>query len=136
MYVRKNNLAFIVADRDIYIDSNGIKYPRNYPKDEISELEKVTETAPPQNKIIEGFFIDEDYIQMWNFRDKNTDELKAELINQAQMLLYKSDMVAIRCVKAGLEFPTIWQNYVATLRVIVNGEDLAIPEMPEYPQGS
>jgi hypothetical protein len=58
----------------------------------------------------------------------------------AQAALDKSDMVAVRCVKAGVEFPSEWQAYVASLRAVMSASDGAengvIPTMPSYPAGT
>jgi len=136
MYVLKTNLNKIIAEKQIYIDSNGIKYPANYPKEQIAELEKVKETEAPTDKIIEGFFIDENFQQVWNVRDKTQAELDTELRMQAVSLLDKSDKVATRCFKAGIPFPDEWKTYVTRLRDVVSGASNIIPDMPEYPEGS
>ncbi len=55
---------------------------------------------------------------------------------RAQYFLDKSDLTAIRCVKAGIPFPSEWQAYVAVLRSIVtNGVD-NLPTQPAYPEGT
>lgn len=57
----------------------------------------------------------------------------------AQSALDKSDMVSIRCLKAGVAFPAAWQTYVASLRAIVNGSDTTstvLPPAPAYPAGT
>lgn len=48
--------------------------------------------------------------------------------------LVESDLVAIRCVKDGIEYPQEWREYDDVLRAIVNGSDDDIPERPEYPE--
>ena len=48
--------------------------------------------------------------------------------------LAESDLVAIRCVKDGIEYPQEWREYDRVLRAIVNGSDDEIPERPEYPE--
>lgn len=58
---------------------------------------------------------------------------------QAQAALNKSDMVALRCVKAGVAFPAVWQTYTTALRAIVaaqSGTPGTLPVMPAYPSGA
>lgn len=62
--------------------------------------------------------------------------LAASLIQSAQSSLDKSDMVALRCLKAGIAFPTTWQTFVASCRAIVNGGAGPIPDQPAYPEGT
>ena len=58
----------------------------------------------------------------------------------AQSALEKSDAVALRCWKAGVDYPTAWRVYDAALREIVrakSGDDsLPLPEQPAYPEGT
>ena len=52
-----------------YTDSAGVKYPRNFPKDEIDELFPVTTVTAPTGVIIEGYhieLIDMTYTQVWD----------------------------------------------------------------------
>ncbi len=134
MYTNKN--LEVINDNAAYIDSEGIKYPRNYPKSAIAELHKVTEVDQPTDEIVEGFCIDETYTQVWNTRVKTEDELSDELKGQALQALYTSDMVAVRCIKAGVVFPTEWQIYVTDLRDVVSGVSTTLPTQPEYPAGT
>lgn len=60
----------------------------------------------------------------------------ATLISQAQSALDKSDLVATRCFKAGVPFPSEWQAYVASLRAIVSSGAGALPTQPDYPVGT
>ncbi len=59
---------------------------------------------------------------------------------QAKSALDASDMVALRCFKAGVAFPLDWQTYTTTLRSIVNGTasplPTALPAQPAYPSGT
>ncbi len=59
---------------------------------------------------------------------------------KAQAALTKSDMVAIRCVKAGVVFHDKWLAYVQALRAIVAAPsgDAAqpLPAQPPYPAGT
>ncbi len=127
-----------VQDYQQYIAEDGTHYPGNYPKDEISELHLVTETTRPTDPtlVVTGFTIDEDYLQVWTTRDKTSDELLAELVDAAKIALAESDMVAIRCYKAAVAFPSEWLDYVTDLRAIVNGGEGPLPEQPEYPAGT
>jgi hypothetical protein len=59
---------------------------------------------------------------------------------RAQEALSKSDIVAIRCVKAGVLFPPEWQAYCISLRAIVgaaSGDSTKpLPTRPPYPSGT
>lgn len=136
MYTNKN--LEVINDNAAYIDSEGVKYPRNFPKSEITELYQVTETDRPTDTelIVEGFSIDETYTQVWNTRVKTAEEFSNELRDQALQALNVSDMVAIRCIKAGVSFPLEWQEYVGDLRDVVNDISTTLPIKPEYPIGT
>lgn len=57
----------------------------------------------------------------------------------AAVALKASDLVAIRCLKAGVPFPAPWQAYVGELRTIVrasSGEMAPLPVPPAYPAGT
>lgn len=58
------------------------------------------------------------------------------LAEQARRALQESDLVAIRCLKAGVAYPTDWLAYDDALRAIVNGGEGPLPERPAYPEGS
>jgi hypothetical protein len=61
------------------------------------------------------------------------------LIGQAKAALISTDMVSLRCFKAGVIFPTDWQTYVTALRAITNGLDtvsIRLPTPPAYPAGT
>lgn len=63
----------------------------------------------------------------------------SNLIASAKYELVKTDMVAIRCIKSGVDFPTEWKNYVLELRNISNGNctiNTTLPLRPEYPEGT
>ncbi len=55
---------------------------------------------------------------------------------QAQAALDASDMTAVRCVKAGVAFPSEWQTYVTALRAIVSSGTGTLPTQPAYPAGT
>ena len=57
-------------------------------------------------------------------------------VRDAKRALDASDMVALRCLKAGVSFPAEWQAYCATLRTIVGGSSDDIPTAPDYPAGT
>lgn len=69
-----------------------------------------------------------------------TTELWASHQVQAQVALDASDMVALRCFKAGVAFPSDWLTYVNALRVVVrtsSGDPTqALPTRPAYPSGT
>lgn len=97
---------------------------------------------------------DGDYISEWKLTDiKPTNEqIKAAEIGhleceawsaykaKAQDLLDKTDIVCLRCYKAGVAYPADWQKYTADLRAIVSaksGDPTAIlPPTPAYPAGA
>jgi hypothetical protein len=58
------------------------------------------------------------------------------LIAQARAALAASDTVFIRCGKAGVNWPSAWQSYVAALRVIVSSGAGTLPTQPTYPSGT
>ena len=67
-------------------------------------------------------------------------QLWARYQAQAQALLVKSDMVAIRCQKASVAFPAAWLTYVQALRAIMDASSgdptQALPAQPAYPAGT
>jgi len=71
-------------------------------------------------------------------------ELEANQIHDlikinAQIELDKTDLVALRCLKAGVKFPLDWQTYTKSLRDIVSGIDTistTLPIIPSYPAGT
>jgi hypothetical protein len=63
----------------------------------------------------------------------------AQLKASAQIALNATDLVAFRCFKAGVPYPTAWQDYALALRNIVTGVDMAstsLPSKPAYPSGT
>lgn len=63
----------------------------------------------------------------------------AALVSSASALLNMTDMVCLRCYKAGVTFPAAWQTYTTALRAIVNGTDTTsstLPTQPVYPAGT
>lgn len=54
-----------------------------------------------------------------------------------QTAIDKTDSVALRCWKAGVEFPTEWREYTVTLRTLLASKVVVeLPAMPEYPSGN
>ncbi len=52
----------------------------------------------------------------------------------ARVALIASDMVALRCMKAGVAYPAAWLSYVRRLRTIVAGTKTGpLPAQPGYP---
>lgn len=66
----------------------------------------------------------------------STENIQESFIPFAFSALEKSDLVALRCFKSGVEFPQAWKDYVISLRAIVNGGSGPIPDQPTYPQGT
>ena len=65
-------------------------------------------------------------------------EAAAALIAQAKAALGVTDMVAMRCAKAGVPFTADWQAYTVALRPFAAGTATgALPTKPaQYPAGS
>lgn len=63
-------------------------------------------------------------------------QVQAAKAKQAKIALDATDMVAIRCLKAGVAFPADWQAYCVELRAIVDGSSDALPTAPAYPAGT
>lgn len=64
---------------------------------------------------------------------------RADLQAQAMAALDKTDIVCLRCFKAGVAFPAAWQSYTQAIRAISNGTDTTsttLPTMPAYPAGT
>lgn len=64
---------------------------------------------------------------------------KAQVIQgRAKAALFKSDMVALRCMKAGVPFPGKWLAFVCECRAILNNPTSVgfLPGAPEYPKGT
>lgn len=59
---------------------------------------------------------------------------------RARAALEGSDIVAIRCAKAGVKYPAEWQEYDSALRAIVSSQSgdasAAFPDRPAYPSGT
>lgn len=128
-----------IADNASYISADGTKYPTNFPKSEIPDLYPVTETARPPDTdaaMVTGFIINEDFIQVWQTRPRTEEELIGLMKDRAYDALAQSDMTALRCVKAGVVFPLAWQEYVTSLRDIIQTGLGPLPEQPPYPEGT
>lgn len=64
---------------------------------------------------------------------------KTALKQAAQAELDATDLVCLRCYKAGVSYPAAWQAYTMALRAIVSGTDTtstALPTRPAYPAGT
>lgn len=80
----------IIQDGQPYTDSKGTKYPRNFPKDKIAELYKITEIPRPDDtatEITTDFYIDKTNTQVWKIRLKTQVELDAEKLSERQQAL-------------------------------------------------
>lgn len=68
------------------------------------------------------------------------EQLWLEYQEKAQALLDATDVVCLRCYKAGVPFPAEWLAHTNKLRTIVrasSGDPLAeLPVRPEYPAGT
>ena len=119
-------------------NDKGNKAGEDVAKNEIQGLFPVTETDAPTTGdiVITGFHIDENHTQVWDYREKTSDELAEETKAQAHSQLIASDLVAIRCIKAGIVFPDVWKEYIVNLRKVISGELNELPVQPEYPEGS
>lgn len=67
-------------------------------------------------------------------------QLWAAMQLKAKAALDGSDIVAIRCAKAGVKYPAEWQEYDSALRAIVSSQSgdtgTAFPVRPDYPSGT
>ena len=68
------------------------------------------------------------------------DQLWSEYKAKAQLLLDATDLVALRCWKAGVPYPTEWLIYTNKLRDIVRSTSgnpcNTFPDIPAYPAGT
>lgn len=75
-----------------------------------------------------------------NTPDPDSSSLWSDYQNEAVKLLTETDLVAIRCLKAGVAFPSEWLTYVNKLRAIVNtmtgDASSPLPVKPMYPTNS
>lgn len=137
MYTNKK--LKIINNNDPYTGADGIKYPRNFPKDEIPELTKIVEAPKPtgQDITIKGFDIDETYTQVWNVREKTPEELNIEALSLAKnelnasdkdMARVSEDLVEVLITKGVIEItdlPQTAQDKITkrkNLRSIISGE--------------
>lgn len=53
----------------------------------------------------------------------------------ALVALETTDLVALRCMKAGVAFPKVWRDYTTALRAIIRSTTpvAALPVAPDYP---
>ncbi|WP_060825911.1 hypothetical protein [Sulfurospirillum cavolei] len=77
--------------------------------------------------------------ELYDFRAQS--EIVAEALatfkTAIQTAIDKTDLVALRCWKAGIEFPVEWREYTVTLRTLLASTVVVeLPTMPEYPSGS
>lgn len=66
-------------------------------------------------------------------------QTKDKLKQYALLAIENTDSVYLRCGKAGVVFPTVWQAYTIALRAIISGTDttsIVLPTMPSYPAGT
>ena len=55
-------------------------------------------------------------------------------LNSIQAELDRTDLVAIRCLKAGAAFPLEWQTYTTDLRALLSSTTAGVlPTKPPYP---
>ena len=77
MYVLKTDKTKILRDKEAF-EYNNVKYPSNYPKDELDFLAHVTEVYRPSidnaTQKITGYTIDEMYTQVWTVENKTQQE--------------------------------------------------------------
>jgi hypothetical protein len=77
--------------------------------------------------------------ELFDFRTQ--EEIDAEALatfkTAVQTAIDKTDSVALRCWKAGVEFPTEWKEYTVALRTLLASTVVVeLPVMPDYPVGS
>lgn len=71
-----------------------------------------------------------------NLINTETVDIPDDFAGDAQKALTTSDLVALRCVKAGITFPAEWRAYIVSLRGIVNGAEVPLPSQPDFPAGT
>ena len=54
----------------------------------------------------------------------------------ARLALAESDITILRCAENGVAVPSAWAGYRHTLRAIIGGAGTALPNKPEYPEGT
>lgn len=77
--------------------------------------------------------------ELFDFRtQEEIDALNlATFKTEVQTAIDKTDLVALRCWKAGVEFPTEWREYTVVLRTLLASSVVVkLPVMPDYPSGS
>lgn len=70
----------IVQDYEAFEGKDGSRYPWNFPKQNITELHKVTETPIPteENIVVTGYTVNDDFVQVWTTRQKTEEEKNKE----------------------------------------------------------
>ena len=89
-----NTSLEVIQDNAPYTDSEGVKYPSNFPKDEIAELFAVTLCDCPECDVSEGYHIEligETYTQMWDTRGYSQEELDTQAKQQWEQEMSKTD---------------------------------------------
>lgn len=80
---------------------------------------------------------DEDYAKFQTMQATSTISTAMQHLKfQAQTALDKSDMVATRCFKFGIDFPQEWKTHVAILRAVIMTGNGSIPNQPNYPENT
>ncbi len=77
--------------------------------------------------------------ELSDFRTQEEIDAKAlaTFKTEVQTAIDKTDSVALRCWKAGVEFPIEWRKYTVTLRTLLASKVVVeLPVMPDYPVGS
>lgn len=67
---------------------------------------------------------------------ENPARVLKKAADEALLLLGKSDLVAIRCFKAGVPFPADWVNYSEELRAALRSGATVLPIKPTFPSGA
>ena len=117
-----------------------------YIKDANGEIHAFDETSHAQINLMHSMFFSSgtlnadctDVSGAWPL-PPTAAQLRQQLQAQAQAELSSTDMVAMRCLKAGVAYPTAWQTYTQALRAIANGTDTtsaALPVQPAFPAGT
>lgn len=109
----------------------GTKYPPGYPRDLILGLTEVTETPKPdgENIVVSGFTINEDFEQVWEYREKTEEELSAELNAsiKSQIAALEAQQTPRRLREAALgnseslDFLSNLETQIAALRAQLGG---------------
>lgn len=118
MYIDKVTKKIIQDNQSYDSSSIGIRYPKNWDKSTISDLERVTLTPAPTDKYVIGYTIDDNYNQVWETREFTTEEIEEKIADVKTNRLNALDVI----IKENLNKPISYLNtlFTNTEKSIVN----------------